>query len=386
MHKLAEKYYQNLTGQVIPFWEKFSIDTQCGGYFSCLNRDGTVFDTDKFMWMQARELWTFSMLYNRFKKKEKWLELAGHGFDFLKKHGCDENGNWYFALTRAGAPYVQPYNIFSDCFAAMAFSQYGLAADSEEARNMACETFQNILKRQLNPKGRFSKIVPGTRPIQSFAMSMILCNLVLEMEWLLSADQVEKTIQENLDAVMGLFLDESRNLIHEFAAPDGSFPDCYDGRLINPGHGIEGMWFVMDLAVRKDDKALINKAVDVVLSTLDFGWDDKYGGVFYFLDALGNPPRQLEWSLKLWWPHLEALVALARAFRLTGRQECREWFEKVEKYTWDRFPDGKYGGWFGYMDRRGDRLFDLKGSEWKGFFHVPRALLLCYRELEMCFG
>lgn len=39
------------------------------------------------------------------------------------KHGMDENGDWYFSLTREGKPIVQPYNIFSDCFAAMAFGE-----------------------------------------------------------------------------------------------------------------------------------------------------------------------------------------------------------------------------------------------------------------------
>ena len=53
---------------------------------------------------------------------------------------------------------------------------------------------------------------------------------------------------------------------------DGSHVDCFEGRLINPGHGIEAMWFIMDIANRRQDTATINQAVDVVLNILNFAW------------------------------------------------------------------------------------------------------------------
>ena len=51
---LAEKYKKELLEQVVPFWLEHSQDRQCGGYFTCLLRDGKVFDTDKFIWLQGR--------------------------------------------------------------------------------------------------------------------------------------------------------------------------------------------------------------------------------------------------------------------------------------------------------------------------------------------
>ena len=62
--KLAEQYKHELLEQVIPFWMNHSIDTQFGGFLHCLERDGSVFDTDKFVWMQGREVWMLSKLYN----------------------------------------------------------------------------------------------------------------------------------------------------------------------------------------------------------------------------------------------------------------------------------------------------------------------------------
>jgi len=380
--KLATLYRNALFEDVIPFWEKYSVDWECGGYFTCLDRQGNVYDTDKFMWLQARQVWTFSMLYNRWEKRDYWLEIARNGAEFLLQHGMDEGGNWYFALDRQGRPLVQPYNISSDCFAAMAFSQYALATGDERAKEVALQTYQNILRRKDNPKGKYSKVFPGTRPLETLSLHMMLIYLSLEMQWLLEDDTLKRVVNTNVDKIMNLFLDPNRGLLFEHISPDGSHPDCFEGRLINPGHGIEAMWFIMDFAHRNGDRRLVDRTIDVILSTLNFAWDNEYGGIYYFLDAKGKPPLQLEWDQKLWWVHLESLVALAMGYALTQRKECWEWYQKVHQYAWSRFPDPTYGEWFGYLNRRGEVLLNLKGGKWKGCFHVPRALYLCYKQFH----
>ena len=379
--ELAEQYRGALLDDVIPFWQEHSVDSECGGYFSCLDREGNVYDTDKFVWLQARQVWTFAALVNRLERRDKWLEVARHGAEFLRRHGADDGGNWYFSLTRDGTPLVQPCNIFSDCFAAMAFSQYALAAGDDEARAIAERTFHNILRRRDHPKGPYSKLVPGTRPAVSLALPMILANLVLELAWLLDDERVERTVAECIEHVMTRCLDADRGLVHEHVAPDGSRVEGFDGRLLCPGHSIEAMWFLMDLAVRSGDAALIRRAVDVMMRTLDVGWDPEHGGIYYFLDADGHPPDKLEWDQKLWWVHLETLVALLKGWRLTGRAECGDWFETVHDYAWSHFPDPEHGEWFGYLNREGRVFLPLKGGKWKGCFHVPRALWLCWQEL-----
>jgi N-acylglucosamine 2-epimerase len=378
-----ESLYRNaLLDDVIPFWEKYSIDTECGGYFTCLDRQGNVYDTDKFMWLQGRQIWTFSMLYNRLEKQERWLEFAAHGIEFIRKNGRDKDGNWYFALDRKGNPLVQPYNIFSDCFVAMAFSEYARATGDDNCKEIAQQTYRNILARQDNPKGKYSKVVPGTRPLKSFGLPMILANLTVELKWLLGAEGFQKNIESCADDIMNIYLDKQQGIVFEHVAPDGSHPDCFDGRLVNPGHGIEGMWFVMDIARGKQDQALVDKAIDTMLNILEFGWDKEYGGIFYLMDGMGKPPLALEWDQKLWWVHLEALLGMAMAYSLTGRDECWQWYEKVHKYAWSHFPDPEYGEWYGYLNRRGEPYLPIKGGKWKGCFHVPRSLFRCYEEFK----
>ena len=376
------QYRDELLNNVIPFWMKHSKDSEQGGYFTCLTREGQVFDTDKFIWLQGREVWLFSMLYNNVERQQEWLDFAEHGADFLKKYARAEDGTWYFSLTQDGKPIIQPYNIFSDCFATQAFGQLYKATGNKEYAEIARTTFDSILERRNNPKRHWSKAVEGTRPLKNFALPMILCNLSLEIEHLLSPSVVNALIDDCLNEVMNVFYDTPSGLILENVTPDGQFSDSFEGRLLNPGHAIEAMWFIMDLGERRGDKALIEKAKNITLHTLEYAWDKKYGGILYFMDIKGHPPQQLEWDQKLWWVHVETLIALLKGYLHTGDKRCWTWFQKVHNYTWKHFPDPAFDEWYGYLNRRGEPLLTLKGGKWKGCYHVPRGLFQCWQTLE----
>jgi N-acylglucosamine 2-epimerase len=382
LNSYAKQYKNELLNNILPFWLMNSKDNENGGYFTCLNRDGTVYDKDKFMWLQGREVWCFCYMYNNVARKQEWLDMALHGANFMEKFGRDKDGNWYFSLTAEGEPLVQPYNIFSDCFATMAFASLDKAKPDNRYKKIAVDTFESILKRQHNWKGIYNKAYPGTRALKNFALPMILCNLSLELEHLLGTQRVDEFIPEVIHQVLEVFYQPDLGLILENVYEDGSFCDSFEGRVLNPGHAIEAMWFIMDLGKRIGDEIIIEKACNIMLDTLEYGWDKEYEGIFYFLDVKGYPPQQLEWDQKLWWVHVEALVALAKGYTLTGNDRCRQWFEKVHNYTWKHFKDTEHGEWFGYLNRRGEVLLPLKGGKWKGCFHVPRALYQVWKTLE----
>lgn len=383
MQHFANQYRDELLENVIPFWLNNSKDEKNGGYFTCLDRQGVVFDTDKFMWLQGREVWCFSMLCDKVERRPEWLAMAQHGAAFMQKYGRDERGNWYFSTTADGRPLMQPYNIFSDCFAMMGFAALDKIAPSETYQTIVRETFENILRRRDNWKGDYNKAYPGTRPLRNFALPMILCNLSLEAEHILGTELVNSFIPTVIHEVMEVFYQSDSGLTLENVQPDGSFSDSFDGRLLNPGHVIEAMWFIMDLGHRLGDQALIQKACDRMLATLEYGWDKEYGGIFYFLDILGHPTQQLEWDQKLWWVHVETLVGLAKGYQYTGDERCKNWFETIHEYTWKHFKDPEYPEWYGYLNRRGEVLLPLKGGKWKGCFHVPRGLYQVWKTLEV---
>ncbi len=382
LKQLTKQYNTELLDNILPFWLKNSKDEKNGGFFTCLDRQGNVYDTDKFMWLQGREVWCFSYMYNNVEQKKEWLNMALHGAAFMEKYGRDSDGNWYFSLTAEGKPLVQPYNIFSDCFACMGFASLNKATGEERYKKIALDTFENIILRKDNWKGAYSKAFPSTRPLKNFSLPMILCNLALELEHIIGVERVNSFIPTVIHEVMEVFYHAETGLILENINHDGSFADCFEGRVLNPGHAIEAMWFIMDLGKRLNDKTLIQKACNIMLHTLEYGWDKEYDGIFYFLDIKGHPPQQLEWDQKLWWVHVEALVALAKGYHLTGDERCADWFMKVHDYTWKNFKDKEYGEWFGYLNRRGEVLLSLKGGKWKGCFHIPRSLYQVCKTLE----
>lgn len=443
--QLAELYRSELLDRVVPFWLTKSQDLDCGGYFTCLDRDGSVYDTDKFIWLQGREVWMFSKLYNTVEPRQEWLDAAIQGAEFLRKHGHDGNLNWYFALDREGHPLVEPYNIFSYTFAVIAFGQLSialasaaksapaaagpcgdalaatsacgdapaaanpcgdapapvsvcgdsvaasassspaassLAALSAEYASIAKRTFDIVLSKTDNPKGRWSKAAPGARAMKTFDLPMILCNVALEIEPLLEPAFLQKAIDDCLHEVMDVFYRPELGLIVEALGKDGNLVDSFDGRKLNPGHAIEAMWFVMDLGKRLNRPELIQKAVDICLAEVEYGWDKEHDGVFYFMDRLGKPRHELEFDQKLWWVHLETLISLIKGYQLTGDPRCLDWFQRVHDYTWTHFRDAEYPEWYGYLNRQGEVLLPLKGGKWKGCFHVPRGLLNVWKILE----
>lgn len=384
--QISSRYKRELLENCLPFWLEHSQDKECGGYFSCLNRDGSVYDTDKFIWLQGREVWMFAMLYNNVEKNQQWLDCAIQGAEFLKKYGHDENWDFYFSLDRKGNPLVQPYNIFSNTFACMAFAQLAKATGNDEYALIARRIFGRILERRSNPKGQWCKAYPGTRPMKDFALPMIICNMALEIEDILEDKSVlEQTIDTCLHEVFDVFYQpELGCMLENVSSVDGTPVDCFEGREINPGHDLEALWFMMNLGVRRGDKALIEKCVEIALRVIERGWDKEFGGIYYFLDAKGVPQQKLEWDQKLWWVHIESAIAMLKGYQLTGNEKCLEWFLKLDAYLWDNFKDKEYPEWFGYLNRRGEVLLPLKGGKWKGCFHVPRGLYQIWQLAEKC--
>lgn len=384
--QISSRYKRELLENCLPFWLENSQDKEFGGYYSCLNRDGSVYDTDKFIWLQGREVWMFAMLYNNVEKNQEWLDCAIQGAEFLKKYGHDENWDFYFSLNREGRPLVQPYNIFSNTFACMGFAQLAKATGNEEYAQIARKIFTRILERRSNPKGQWCKAYPGTRPMKDFALPMIICNMALEVEDILEDKSVlEQTIDICLHEVFDVFYQPDLGcMLENVSSVDGTPVDCFEGREINPGHDLEALWFMMNLGIRRGDKALIEKCVEIALKVIDLGWDKEYGGIFYFLDAKGAPQQKLEWDQKLWWVHIESAIAMLKGYQLTGNEKCLEWFMKLDEYLWNNFKDKEYPEWFGYLNRRGEMLLPLKGGKWKGCFHVPRGLYQIWKLAEEC--
>ena len=383
MQALHKQYKDELFESVIPFWLTHSPDSEYGGYFSCLEKDGTVFDTDKFAWMQGREIWMFAKLCSLYGSREEWHSMAKQGVDFMRAHAMAPNGDCYFSMDRTGQPLVQPYNIFSDCFLCVAYLEYFRVSGEEQAKEDALALYRRIQQRKENPKGEWTKPVAGARNLCAMAMPMIQMMMAREFSGILPEDEMEAIVKDNMELLFSRHVDREKKCVFERVLPDGGHMlDIMEGRLLNPGHALEILWFAMDIANSQKDTARVQDIAEIMLWCIERGWDEEYGGIFYYQDYLNYPTDKLESSMKLWWVHVEALCAFLLAYKLTGRPEHEAWFFKIHEYTWSHFPDPENGEWYGYLDRQGNPALTLKGGKWKGFYHLPRMLYQCEQWLK----
>ena len=385
--ELREIYRRELFDSVVPFWLSHSLDRKHGGQFNSLDRDGSVFDTDKSMWLQGRALWMFAKLYNEVERRPEWLDAARHIYDFVMRCGFDSDGRMFFAVTADGRPLRKRRYLFTETFAVIGLAEYARAAGDETALQRAIDTYRLVVDCLREPGRLEPKVYPETRRAKSHNVSMIMLATTQELRLAAPPDPLYAEVaDEALDQILNHFLDVEAEAVFEVLSADGTRLDTDDGRRVTPGHAMESAAFVMHEAMARGDDALIAPALQMIDFSLARGWDAEHGGLLYFVDAEGKPPTRLEWDMKLWWPHAEALYALLLAYHVSGDSKYASWFERMHEWTFARFPDPDYGGWYGYLRRDGSLSTPLKGGMWKGFFHTPRALWLCWRLLGEMFA
>ena len=101
----GEKYKNDLLTDILPFWLKYGIDHENGGYFTCLDRDGSLLDTNKSVWFQGRFAFILAYAYNNLEKQAEWLEACKNGIDFIEKYCFDTDGRMFYEVTKTGTPY-----------------------------------------------------------------------------------------------------------------------------------------------------------------------------------------------------------------------------------------------------------------------------------------
>ena len=379
---LREIYRRELFDSVIPFWLNHSLDHQGGGQFNSLDRDGSVFDTDKSMWLQGRALWMFAKLYNEVERRPQWLAAARHIYHFIMRCGFDSDGRMFFTVTADGAPLRKRRYLFTETFAIIGLAEYSRASGDAAALQRATDTYRLVVDYLRNPGALEPKVYPQTRRAKAHNVSMIMLATTQELRLAAPPDPLyTEVVDEALDQILHHFLAEEAEAVFEVLGADGERLDTDDGRRITPGHAMESAAFVMHEAIERGDDGLIPPALKMIDYSMARGWDSEYGGLLYFVDADGKPPTRLEWDMKLWWSHAEALYALLLAYHLSGDEKYARWFERMHDWTFLHFPDSDFGGWYGYLHRDGSISTPLKGGLWKGFFHSPRALWLCWKLL-----
>ncbi len=376
--KYAELYQQTLLNDVIPFWLKHGLDHEHGGIITCLDRDGSVLDTDKSVWFQGRAGWMFATLYNTIERRPEWLEAARSCIEFSRQHCFAPNGKMYFSVTREGRPLRMRRYVFSESFAAIAYAAYAKAAGDARAAADAVKAFETYLHYSFTPGIMEPKGEP-TRPMKGIGAHMIGIVTAQELratlgEITISGRTCTEWIDHSIAEIEQDFLKPEHEALMEVVGPNGEIIDHHDGRTLNPGHAIECAWFVMHEGKLRNDRRLIQLGCTILDWMWARGWDKEFGGLFYFRDLRGLPVQEYWHDMKFWWPHNEATIATLLAHELTCEAKYARWHQLVHDWSFKHFADPEFGEWFGYLHRDGSVSSHAKGTMYKGPFHLPRML------------
>ncbi|MHC1785642.1 MAG: AGE family epimerase/isomerase [Christensenellales bacterium] len=376
----------------VSFWLDHGMDKVHGGVYTCLDRKGEIFSTDKSVWMQGRCAWTFSRLCLQYGVRDEWLQAARSCLDFMEAYciNREAGGRMYFTVTKEGRPLRQRRYNFSEGFYAMANAEYyGLTKEPERlararrAYDLVWDLNHGTIE---DPAGFGPKTIAATRTGRSLADPMIYLNLtsVLMRVDPERMETYEQRARQCVHDILRYHRKQEMKCTLETVGPRGEFMSEFTaGRVVNPGHDIECSWFLMEEAKRLGDKALHDQACSMFTDAIQSGWDRDYGGLLYFIDCLGKPPEAYEHDMKLWWPHNEAVIAALMAYRDTGEARYLAWFTKTLTYCRTFFSDPEYGEWYGYLRRDGKPTEPpCKGSTFKGPFHLPRMLMMVDQMLD----
>lgn len=379
-------YRAELLERVIPFWLEHAIDWQNGGILTCISDEGQVLSQDKYMWSQLRAIWTFSALYNKIEPRPEWLDVAHHIFEFAKKYGRDEHGQWVFCVSKEGQILQGATSIYADGFAIYGLTELARATGDPEATDLALATYQNVQRRLARPGSYRTEPYPLPEGVKAHGISMIFSLVFNELGHFLQRQDIIEASLHHAGEVLDVYRRPERKLLYEFVHLDNSLIDSPRGRAIVPGHAIESMWFMIHIHRHTGNQERIRQAVETIKWHIEYGWDDEYGGILLSRNAGGGEPWWNFADSKIWWPQTEALYALLLAYEISKESWCLDWFERVHNYAFSHYPVPNYGEWTQKLDRQGRKFTQTVALPVKDPFHLPRALMYCVDVLQRLAG
>ena len=410
--QLLTYYSEHLMKKILPFWLKNGIDKKNGGVFTCIDNKGTnLISRDKYTWSQGRFAWMMARIGDLCTRNiiqddpTIYLNSSKKTVQFLLDNVFLDNSHCTYLMDEYGnKKLINGYSnydvsIYSECFVALGFLEYGRVVRNEYYINKAWDLYLQTVERIKTDDYRLEPY-PVPKEISIHGLPMILLNLSVEFgnafeqvnELKFSLAKMHSG--EYIDEIFGQ-VDRSSDLILEHIPKLNKNKSEWNNRLlckhVAPGHTAETLWLIMMAAEQIGDVNLINKVIKILKNTFKIGWDKEYGGIFRFIGLDGNKPSgevlglpyetQIldTWDMKLWWVHTEFLLAVHMASLFDNNdEELVLMASAIHDYTFNIFPnkDKSIGEWIQKRDRYGNPLDKIVALPIKDPYHISRDLLI----------
>lgn len=389
LRRLLARYRSQLLDDVVPFWQQRLEDRDDGGYFSGFDRQGRRVGEEKPGWFVGRTMYTFAALCNTFGPNPAWLHLAEVGRRQLDGPFALGNGRFAQMLARDGSVKTGFTSVFTGHFAAKGLYEYmtaaGKAGDPAE-RALAKSLTDSLLADVQDPAVlRMEGVPPG---MQKHAINFMTLIVALESRQIFE-NAYSQVLADCVHRSLYVFANDALAAPFELVSLEGRPVLEGAGRLVDPGHTMESLWFAIHAGEATGNPEYAGRAGTILDWVLERAYDEEYGGFYQHVDVertvpeapfLVNPYGDIPaaWDDKIWWVQAEGLYALAASALYNRNERHFQYFLRMADYVENALRDQEYGEWFAVLQRDGAMRADCKGFALKGAYHVPRCLLnLC---------
>jgi len=384
-----------LTGDILPFWLKFTPDMQRGGFYGKVDNDGRVDrDAPRSAVLNGRILWTFSAAYRTYRKPE-YLQAARHAYDYLTSCFHDiKYGGFYWMVDAWGAPLNPRKQIYAQAFALYSVCEYHRATGEPSALALAQDIFRLIEGKSRDPRagGYFEAYNRDWSALQDWRLSEKDLNSPKSMNTLLHILEAYTNLLRIWDGA--LLKQRQAELIevflqHVIDPSTGHFKMFFDAGWtplsdhFSYGHDIEGSWLLLEAAHLLGEPALLGRVKAATLRMAEAVYNEARepdGSLLYEAN-----PRQITIADKHWWAQAEAVVGFYNAYQTSGDERYLDAAWQAWQYIDARVIDHTGGEWYAVLKRDGspysaaENPDQQKVGPWKCPYHNSR---MCFEMME----
>jgi len=368
---------------ILPFWERYSIDKDHGGFITHLARDGSITDDSaKYLVMQARMIYSFAAGAS-LGGPPQWLNLARQGAGFFLRHFRDlEHDGWFWSVDRQGSPIETDKRTYGHAFAMYALAEYGRIAKDARAIAAASHTWSLISQRlwDAEHEGAFEACDRAWTPTDcghSMGTHLHILEALLALNDATGANRYWPQVRAIADLIVSKMVEPRHRCALEKFHPDWT-PNAELSRgLIDYGHNFEAAWLLLRVDRLDATPAYRETARGFLDYAIRFGLDTTYGGVF----SHGPLAESATIRTKVWWVQTEAVVSLLLGFLVFGDERYWDAFRNVIGFCMRCLHDPEYGEWYHSAEENGAPRDTTKGSAWKAAYHITQSLLYAHEYL-----
>ena len=384
---LRARMLAHLGESLFPFWLENSIDDEYGGFLTVLNRDGSMRGGRKMLVPQARQIWTFSRMWNAGYRDPRIREGARGGLEFLRRHFWDEtHEGWYWQVHRDGTPEDMSKRTYGHAFVIYAAVEYYRAFDDPVALRVAEATVDALERHAKDPEHpgyvdfmdrRWAPDPENNGHVKTMNTHLHLMEALAELYMVTGKPLHKERLREMLDILVEkCYLPEYECCIDGFyydwsPARDGFFGE--KNQITSYGHNVEFAWLMQRAAraLELPEEPYRSIALVLIDRAMKYGWDEQAGAMCYEGPWRGPATnRVIEW-----WVQAENAVALDWAYRVTG--DARYLADLRSQVTWilEKQSDPAYGGWYSSLAADGSVVSASKAHVWHAAYHEVRGCL-----------